>query len=299
MTASSISIRMYNVGFGDSFLLRFPCTGGERTMLIDCGFHQAGPGPYPIEKVVDQIIADTTKGKQAHIDVVVATHRHRDHVLGFESAKWQNVQVGEVWMPWTEDPKDPAARKIRETQSKKANALCTALRAAKVPARILEIAENALTNFKAMATLHSGFAGNPVRRFLPPPKRGKATFTPDILPGLTIHAMGPSHDPKVIRDMNPPKGESFLQLAQDGNGNGSIPLPFDSRFRMKEKEAQKWLSEAGIGPRQLKAIEKMAQENPLALAVALDAAVNGTSLMLMFEMGKAFLLFPGDAQWGT
>jgi hypothetical protein len=33
--------------------------------------------------------------------------------------------------------------------------------------------------------------------------------------------------------------------------------------------------------------------------VALDRAVNGTSLMLMFEIGKAFLLFPGDAQWGT
>jgi hypothetical protein len=68
---------------------------------------------------------------------------------------------------------------------------------------------------------------------------------------------------------------------------------------MKESEAQEWLRQAGIGARQLKAIENMAQEDPLALAVALDAAVNGTSLMLMFEMGKAFLLFPGDAQWGT
>ena len=34
-------------------------------------------------------------------------------------------------------------------------------------------------------------------------------------------------------------------------------------------------------------------------AVALDQAVNGTSLMLMLEISGAFLLFPGDAQWGT
>src|SRR5262249_25356240 len=35
------------------------------------------------------------------------------------------------------------------------------------------------------------------------------------------------------------------------------------------------------------------------VAVALEKAVNGTSLMLMFVLEKAFLLFPGDAQWGT
>jgi beta-lactamase superfamily II metal-dependent hydrolase len=33
--------------------------------------------------------------------------------------------------------------------------------------------------------------------------------------------------------------------------------------------------------------------------VALDKAVNGTSLMLLFQVGRALLLFPGDAQWGT
>jgi hypothetical protein len=41
------------------------------------------------------------------------------------------------------------------------------------------------------------------------------------------------------------------------------------------------------------------REDDLAVAVSLDKAVNGTSLMLMFEFGDAFLLFPGDAQWGT
>jgi hypothetical protein len=36
-----------------------------------------------------------------------------------------------------------------------------------------------------------------------------------------------------------------------------------------------------------------------ALAVSLDKAVNGTSLMLVLKIGHAHLLFPGDAQWGT
>ena len=36
-----------------------------------------------------------------------------------------------------------------------------------------------------------------------------------------------------------------------------------------------------------------------AIAVSLDKAVNGTSLMLVLKIGQAYLLFPGDAQWGT
>jgi beta-lactamase superfamily II metal-dependent hydrolase len=35
------------------------------------------------------------------------------------------------------------------------------------------------------------------------------------------------------------------------------------------------------------------------VAAALDGAVNGTSLMLVLQVGKVYLLFPGDAQWGT
>jgi beta-lactamase superfamily II metal-dependent hydrolase len=35
------------------------------------------------------------------------------------------------------------------------------------------------------------------------------------------------------------------------------------------------------------------------LVTKLEKSVNGTSLLLMFVIGKAHLLFPGDAQWGT
>ena len=35
------------------------------------------------------------------------------------------------------------------------------------------------------------------------------------------------------------------------------------------------------------------------LAYAVDGAVNGTSLVLLFLVGDVGLLFPGDAQWGT
>ena len=37
----------------------------------------------------------------------------------------------------------------------------------------------------------------------------------------------------------------------------------------------------------------------MELAATLEKSVNGTSLVLLFKIGRAVLLFPGDAQWGT
>src|SRR6266511_3208677 len=103
-----VNVRMYNVGFGDAFLVELPA-GDDRPfrVLVDCGAHAAG---YPAdgwrpEDVVDQIISDISAGgAEPHLDVVVATHRHQDHVSGFRSAAWRQVSVDEVWLPWTEDP---------------------------------------------------------------------------------------------------------------------------------------------------------------------------------------------------
>jgi beta-lactamase superfamily II metal-dependent hydrolase len=69
-------------------------------------------------EVTRRIVQDVTDPDgTARIDVVVMSHRHRDHVSGFSQPVWDQVQVQEVWMPWTEDPKDPLAREILEAQS--------------------------------------------------------------------------------------------------------------------------------------------------------------------------------------
>lgn len=327
-----ISIRMYNVGLGDSFLLRFPCTGGERKVLIDCGVHTVGPGPYVMKEVVGRIIKDAKgSGRKARIDVVIASHRHRDHVSGFADERWRDVEVGEVWLPWTEDREDPEATEIREMQSKKAERIAKALQLASAPAELQHLANNCLTNADAMAMLHGGFAGRPKVRFLPPKERAKQSFTTDLLPGVLVHAIGPSRDREVIRDMNPPKGESYLRLAGGSDSRACIS-PFDDRYFMSPQGENfrgfmasvsdairtlsaddrakplrvadadflpRWVSRLELRKGDVSGVDKIAEYDPLSLVVALDKAVNGTSLMLMFEMRKAFLLFPGDAQWGT
>lgn len=299
-TAKKVSIRMYNVGLGDSFLLRFPDEERERKVLIDCGVHISGPGPRKMNEVVEQIIEDVTEDGKPRIDVVVATHRHRDHVSGFEAERWREVEVGEVWLPWTEHPTDPEAKKIRDKQSKAGTKAKAALAAFGAGPALLEIVDNSLTNAAAMATLHEGWANKPKLRYLPPKKRSDQTFLTDLLPGVTVHAMGPSRDPEVIRDMDPPKGGAYeLRMAALRNEGANIAAIFPKNFQLTGNARKKQFDAFKLREADIADLESLANEDAFSVAVQLDKAVNGTSLMIMFEVGRAYMLFPGDAQWGT
>lgn len=101
----SIRIRMYNVGFGDSFLVSFEYRDGSaRHMLIDLGTKRkadGGPSPLAVAKLIEQHC-----GGKLH--VLVLSHRHQDHLSGFGQDSVKTIITGLspnlVVMPWTEHP---------------------------------------------------------------------------------------------------------------------------------------------------------------------------------------------------
>lgn len=299
-----VLVRMYNVGFGDCFLIEYPGEEGYlHRILIDCGSMAAAP-TFSMSDVVDTLLADVVDADgKPRIDVVVCTHRHADHVSGFTRAAWKDLNVKEVWFPWTEDPKDNEARRIRESQSRLALALQQhwqarlAANAADPDAkRWLDLAVNALSNESAMTMLHGGFKSKPERLFLssdgsPTPVETKA------LTNISAFVLGPSKDETIIRDMDPPAGTTYLRQLVDEQPSGAAFEPF----------AEDWVVEPGryqwtnlvVGPGDEESMKRAAQEWNPAVAVALEQAVNGTSLVLAFEVDDVVLFFPGDAQWGT
>ena len=107
----SLQLRLYCHGLGDCNLIGVPDDkGGTFWILIDCGIHtSAAGGSARIREVVADIFSITPR-----LDVIVGTHEHWDHISGFLQAKdlFGKFSVGEVWFGWTEDPANPAARKI-------------------------------------------------------------------------------------------------------------------------------------------------------------------------------------------
>lgn len=299
-----VLIRMYNVGFGDCFLLVFPAPDRLRKVLVDCGSHSAGRGPVSIGEIAERVVNDVTdEDGVPRLDLVIGTHRHQDHVSGFDHETWGQVEVAEVWMPWTEHPTDPEARKIRERQSAIARTLTLALEglAGADAESALALAQNSLTNAKAMKTLHRGFATKARRRFLPHKSQARNSFQTSLLPGVTVHALGPSRDEAVIRDMDPPAGAGYLQLVEGQQQNGQLAAPFRAGWEISTEAflATEEFEHLRLTDPQMRRMNDLSDVDYFQIAVALEKAVNGTSLMLAFEFGDALLLFPGDAQWGT
>lgn len=302
-----VSVRMYNVGFGDCFLLTIHAPDRPRKILIDCGKHTLSTTPPSLGTVVERVLEDIREPDGPRIDVLVATHRHQDHVAGFAAEGWAEVRVGEIWMPWTEDPEDPVARGICERQSSKAEKAKQGLTALRCNLEekdyLLGYAGNNLTNAAAMNRLHRGFLGSPRRRFLPEPAESKAPFRTELLPGVEIYVLGPSRDPEVMREMDPPGGESLLRAwSMTSRQPDDRPSPFGDVYALTREQYE---TEIGgpLGDDFPVASEghlsEESGESAVELLARLEEAVNATSLVLLFHIGESWLLFPGDAQWGT
>lgn len=117
----TVRVRMYRQGLGDCFLLTFTNADQKQyNLLIDCGvlpFSHAGD--QRLDLIAQNILAETGR----HLDTVVATHEHADHISGFKSAAEffglnpekkpaQPVQVDRVWLAWTEKKDDEQVKKI-------------------------------------------------------------------------------------------------------------------------------------------------------------------------------------------
>ncbi len=325
-----IRIRMYRVGFGDCFLLSLPVGKGEpddyRHFVIDCGVHGRG-NIGTIEKAVENI-AEVTGGK---IAAIIATHSHQDHISGF-SERFSDFEIGEVWLPWSENPKDELAVKWGKKQLALVNQLEQHFAAqaklgadeAKSPSREKALAalvnlssseetmqllvdsikggdKLAMTAFasltsnkNAMDRLKNGFNVGARVRYL---EAGKNLNDAAGVTGLDVRVLGPPRDEKFLSKMDPPKDQRYLRLdASGGTVETNKLIPFAQKWLVNyEKPDQRPLDE-----KEEQQLQNILNDDALdGLAFALDAAKNNTSLVTLFIYKGQYLLFPGDAQYGN
>lgn len=311
-SGTQIQLRMYNVGFGDCFLLRIPTDDGERRMLVDCGYHSQGKGKFSDIELVNQIKADLD-GEP--LNVVVATHRHQDHISGFgEKELWKGIAVEEVWLPFTADPEaandEPAlrawqglmeaARGLWDDQGKLTAAAVSALSARDPEER--QAAEFMLWNARANAPgienlltgMKRGDGRASRRRFLPQARKKYPThFTTPALPGVKIHVLGPPVDPVFRKNKKVPESWAF------GDGTSAAGDPIDSVFPAEWRVPPKRLPDKKPFTDSTLAKIRLFNDDLLYAAKALEGFINGESLVLVLEIGKARILLTGDAEVGT
>ncbi|MCB5292360.1 MBL fold metallo-hydrolase [Arthrobacter sp. SO3] len=326
MPASSATVRMYDVGFGDSFLITVKQDDQDWRMLVDCGVHSQGRA-RPLLDVVKAIISDLTDaaepGTPPTLDVVVATHHHADHITGFAYDDWDKVQVGEVWVSFVEDDSDDDAKKLKNGLVRAANSLNTLI--GRAPAALNDeartlalgiastLALNSLGNEDAMDRLlgHNGkhFLNVPTVRYLPD-RLAELNIIRTSLPDVTVHVLGPSRDPDQLKLMNPPASARWLAMQQaldagpaTETADDQTPAKpiFDEIYSVTPEEVSHDIGIellSSLGTLNLPALLDDSSEL-LAAASILERSVNNTSIYFVLDVDGTRLVFVGDSQQGA
>jgi hypothetical protein len=317
----SVTIRAYHVGFGDCFLLSFTYgPNSERHVLIDFG-STGLPKGEPKSRMMDIAtdIKDRTKGK---LHAVVATHRHRDHISGFATQKGgkgtghiiRSLNPDLVVQPWTEHPKlSPKATGPSGYGSVKKFG-DGALQHVRALSLMHEVAHYSLaaTNLPKDFRQEIRFLGesnilNPsaVKNLMKMTDKtrnayvycGSKSGLEKVLPGVKIHVLGPptvkQHD--KIKKQRARDPDEFWQLMAnaarlDGRPleRGPILFPrYAEKGRYVHPINARWL---------IYHARNLRGDQLLQIVRMLDKQMNNTSVILLFEIRKAKLLFPGDAQ---
>jgi hypothetical protein len=306
-------MRMYQVGFGDCFLLSFeyakPLADGraERHLLIDFGSSRA-PGATDPLPVAAGLISHHTNGK---LDVLVCTHRHKDHLSGFGAKATADVIEGLkpslVVRPWTDDPtaaEDATGPALTGDSSQRfalglahAQSFATALSEAVVGnggrrSELHELALMQLANQAAHDRLEKwAKAGKVAYVFY-----GSNSKIDDVVPGITVRVLGPptvEQWPEATGQRENDPDEYWLSqtrlLTQTIEAGGL------------RRTAERVLSGgAPIDPGPIRwLVERMRDQHAaslLRIVRTVDDALNNTSVILLIDAGDKRFLLSGDAQ---
>jgi hypothetical protein len=320
MIPQSIRLRMYQVGFGDCFLLTFQYEDGNRHLLIDFGT-VAMPKDQPKVTLaaIAKSIQETVKKEPFS---VVATHRHADHICGFDpgsDGKGTGAVIAAlkpqfVVQPWTEqlnlatDAKEPKAlvggRAHRQTLE---GMQALARRVLDVDFVRLKRSQGTSALVNELAFIGEDNVSNPgaVNNLAKMGKKaeylyfGKKTQLERFLPGVKVHVLGPPtlKQHEAIKGQRQKDPNEFWNLKLRALGLASDQVRAASKGLLPKKWEHTTGGTAPPWARWIvKALRRAHGEQTLELVRTLDKAMNNTSLILLFECGDLKLLFPGDAQ---
>lgn len=116
---NGVTVRMYRLGHGDCFLLAMPRAGGGDPyyVLIDCGYKPGSPAFLDAEPRIGEVVEHLYESCGGRIDLAILTHEHQDHLNGIWKAKnpyFEDFQIDEAWLAWTESPTHDLANKLRK-----------------------------------------------------------------------------------------------------------------------------------------------------------------------------------------
>lgn len=310
----TVRLRAYKVGFGDCLLLTIQYSGplpdgrSERHLLIDFGTTHKVPRGPSLAKLAPKI-AEHCGG---HLDVVVATHRHADHVRGFGDAAAKQhlvpLQPSLIIRPWTDGPAQAAAVSglPLDAESQRFLALLDSVgghEAGVVTAlgvdgrtaagRVGRLAELGVANQGALDMLGTWTVPDRTRWV----RTDDQLDTAALLPGVTVRVLGPPTLEQVprLKSYASTSSEYWLAMAREG-----VIAPELTTAAADDVQAarEQVAAPGGFGSAAwlVDKMHKAGTRQALEIVSGFDDVLNNTSLVLLVTVGDRSLLLAGDAQ---
>ena len=284
---NKLLIRAYNVGCGDCFYVCIPNKRDGFHILIDCG-KKGGAEPMLKDALDDLREHVLPKGKAKgakRLDLIVATHRHEDHIKGFDRNWFKNIEVKNVWLSAVMNPDHPQAEKVRKLHDY-----------ARTEMRGLMDRGLALSPEVEMLASLYGVSNDAADKFLMETVPAANKIKPKYVhAGMTNKDLGVQIDNAVIHVLAPEEDIDGYYLGKiDGGLKG---LQDVAGLFKKDSAPAADAAPKNISAADFRLLQSRLLSNALAFAEKDTSIQNNMSVVLLIEWGKRRLLFVGDAEW--
>ena len=288
--ADQLLIRMFYVGLGDFIYCRIPGAhenGGDFHIVIDCGT-LSGEGYLRDAVPLLKKELPEENGKK-RLDLLIVTHKHKDHMAGFGLPLWDDVAIKAMWMSAAMKPGNPQAKRASKLHELAGQALTQAVTLNLGPEFDALFGAYAADNDTAVQNLTKNL---PNSNGIEPVyvHAGQSTGVDLKLPiaGATFHILGPEEDIDHWY-LGKPEDSSIsklVQLADDGKVESFLSVPRGSEALPRN-----------VAPIDFRNLQSRMLSSALAFSEGDGALVNNTSVVLLIEWNGKRLLFVGDAEW--
>ncbi|MBP6812003.1 MAG: hypothetical protein KA138_10815 [Saprospiraceae bacterium] len=289
--ANKLLIRLYNVGLGDCIYVRIPADSpatNDFHILIDCGsLGEKVLLENALKDLETKMLPSVGNTGKKRLDLLVATHPHKDHIIGFDPDAFKNIQIGQVWLSPIMNKNHQQAENTHSLQAFTTNAIRG------IQARGLALGPE----FALLAALY-GLDRKGAEKALTEtiPRQQNGIEPKYVKAGDTSSSLGLALPQAKITVVGPENNIDYFYLGDDEAAGFQGLAGFAKTFAA-EAPVKNSLQPSNISVGDFQKLQSRMLSDAFAFANLSSEVENNSSVVLLIEWRNKRLLFVGDAEW--